>query len=356
MSVTLGSIEQQNPELFWQDRFLPNPIAQPEIVVSRINARHVAQNPTLPPDRFGKLPVSEEGTPQSVEYTTPQTFDWAPDPRLEQRILNDYLGRNHDFRMGSDHWLPLRTSTVRSTDPLLISPTTLTNFLLPTDARLAAGPQRDDVNLVEYLDWLRTPGILRGISSHSDGFGSAYGSPGAEQLESALGGPIFAWERVNLVGRQIYFPSIYAYGPWNNLGNANWVIMRTVWQHRLLAYAGQAFYIHDGCSLSAPDNEDGVPYDDPRYASKNNAESILFFLNGLAVVARSKVFNDLPSGFPGGVAAEGEFGHGMKALYRTDASDAGLNPGSSLGHFAVLHRKRPYFWDLLGDWTLGIYY
>jgi len=109
-----------DPEIATASRALPNPIALPEIAVSRINAFHVAVR--LPTDRSlatgtrGRLldgavtDTSGRPTPftSTVNYATEPSADpavWVirpdefePDPILERRLLADYLDRNHRFR------------------------------------------------------------------------------------------------------------------------------------------------------------------------------------------------------------------------------------------------------------------
>src|SRR3712207_8225832 len=41
------------------------------------------------------------------------------------------------------------------------------------------------------------------------------------------------------------------------------------------------------------------PYYDEKYATFQNGEGILFYMNGIAIMARAKVFDDTPRGFPG---------------------------------------------------------
>jgi len=112
-----------DPEVSAANRTRPNPIAFPEITVSRINAYHVAVR--LPADRSlatgttGRILsggiTDAAGKPttftSTVNYATEPTADpavwvirpdeFAPDPNLERQLISEYLDRNHRFRTGT---------------------------------------------------------------------------------------------------------------------------------------------------------------------------------------------------------------------------------------------------------------
>ena len=114
---------RSDPEIAAASRTLPNPIALPEIAVSRINASHVAVR--LPSDRSlatgtrGRLvdgavtDAAGRPTPftSTVNYATEPSADpavWVirpdefePDPLLERRLLAEHLDSNHRFRTGA---------------------------------------------------------------------------------------------------------------------------------------------------------------------------------------------------------------------------------------------------------------
>lgn len=106
----------RHPELSAVDRALPNPLARPDILVSRINPRNVAVNPkpSIVGDG-GVRPLDAQGHPQA--FTSSQNFDtwlgfFQQDPILERRVLADYFDRNHRFRIGAFADLPFRAAAI----------------------------------------------------------------------------------------------------------------------------------------------------------------------------------------------------------------------------------------------------
>jgi hypothetical protein len=156
--------------------------------------------------------------------------------------------------------------------------------------------------------------------------------------------------------------------------DANFHIHRTMWESGILddVGAGQTFYVHDGCEVMRPKNAETVPYDSPSYGQEDttgrvsNGESLMFYANGLGLMARNKVFNDTPAGYFEGIKASGgRFGYGWLSYFSTDADNTGLNerladptvvnPGNDR-RTRTLQRKRSYFWNTIGDFTLKIRY
>jgi hypothetical protein len=75
MSIT--SIDEANFETTAADQQEPNRMARPEIIVSRIDARHVAIMPTTPPDIDGKTPLAADGKPQSLRFHESTVVHWT---------------------------------------------------------------------------------------------------------------------------------------------------------------------------------------------------------------------------------------------------------------------------------------
>src|SRR5262245_32996659 len=136
--------------------------------------------------------------------------------------------------------------------------------------------------------------------------------------------------------------------------------------------AGQHFYVHEGCEVMRPKNSEDVPYDNPSYGQEDttgkvsNGESLMFYANGLGLMDRNKVFNDVPAGYYEAIkSSRGRFGFGWRNDFFTDANNAGLNerladptvvdPGHDRRE-RTLQRKRSYFWNTIGDFTLKIRY
>jgi hypothetical protein len=68
-------------------------------------------------------------------------------------------------------------------------------------------------------------------------------------------------------------------------------VHRTLWQNDKLSDS-PSIVVHNGCGATTPDNADTTPYTDPAFGRWQNAESILFYAGCLALLGRSKIFND----------------------------------------------------------------
>ena len=368
VTVRINSTAQRHPELTTADRSLPNPIARPEIMVSRIDAKGVAINPTFRDrfgntllDRFGRGPLDANGRPQALEFErttpydlSPPTMRWQHDPLLEQRVIADYFDRNHSHRLGVAHAGQYRTSGVTEANSGLQMPWAMNQELRKADPNgLLPSTEYDQANMFMYIMSLREPSVLRGIASHSNALGSQFADVNNPYLIGlALGGTPFAWDRTSLDGRWQFTPGAASVGGW-----ADWKIGRSLWTNKTLLFTGQSFYIHEGCSITVPDgNFPNMSYDDADYGYKNNADSILLYQNGLALLGRGKVFWDAPSGYTSAIAAAGgRFGYGWRGMFVADGNNAALKPGTN-ADVRVLNNKKAYFWDLRGDWTVKLKY
>jgi hypothetical protein len=347
LDILIRSPDPKNAELTTADQAFANPIARPEIVVSRINAKHLAFEPTAPVDKNGNTLV-KNGQAQDLVYDGyAPSVQWVFDARLEQRILIDYLYRNSAFRHTVDHALPFITSAVRADNPglpSLIDPGTINSFLQRA-ATFAGSYSKDSADLAEYFTYLRHPAVLRGIEAHSDTKTSVFAEPSdPATLVAALGGKPWMWDRTTTSTQTFLTASTSG-------DRAKYQLYRALWESKALKDAGQSFYIHGGCDLTLPAASDVNPYDSPEYGKFQNGESILFFANGLALYGRGKVFNDKADGFPDGIkaATPGYFGRGWRAQFMHDAADGSL-ASQPYG------RKKAYYWTMMGDWTLRLRY
>ncbi len=353
VTVYIASNAQRHPELTAADRTQPNPIARPEIIVSRIDAKGIALNPTGPIDRLGRSPLDSTGTPQSLEFDLPPAaIEWSHDILLEQRIVADYFDRNHQHRIGVQHAWQYRTGAIQQRDSGLMSATAFNQYLRLADSS-GFQPSRswEQADIVDYVNFLKEPAVLRGISAHSNAYISQFASPlSVATLETALGGDVWAWQSTFSGGFWRLTPSAQPLG-----GNADWTLGRTLWENRSLMYVGQTFYVHGGCGVNVPDdNWHNVSHDDFLHGFKNNADSVMFFENGLALLARGKTFYDLPSGFGEYVLLNGgRFGFSWRGSFETDGANAALKPGTN-GDARVWSNKKAYFWGLRGDWTVRL--
>lgn len=364
---------RSDPEVSAEDRRLSNPTAQPDILVTRINARHVAVNPDLTRcDHEGGTFLDASGRPRTMYMPTDDPIDtgthrfWHRDGEFERRLLVDYFDRNHAFRSGAFEDLPFRAAAFMGDEKAM------KEFAghPPLDAVRGASPRFEPPvyaternSLVDYVDWLAKPAVARGLIAHSSPRGSEYGTSGEHALAVRIGGPPWRWQE-RTAGSHVY-------EPWLSSGESTrWAdqsLMRTIWENRVLEGAGASFYVHGGCEVNSPLGARWYPYNatDPDaphstvttpafgrpegpYGQFQNAEGILFFLNGLAVMSRAKVSNDMPPGF-GPALRDGTFGDAWASTYRANAMDASLR---SPGHVAAC--KRAYLWSVIGDWTLSV--
>lgn len=340
---------QRHPEISAADRLRRNPIAVPEIQVSRINPRHVAVRPRHDfRDRHGRHFLDSNGKPQVIETETPikPTSYLQRDPAFERKLLLEYFDRNHDFRTGAGNGANGLQTAAASYGRGLISATRLNSYLAKSSPRFTNSVSFDSATLLDYVQFLKTPARMKGMSAHSNPWNTSYGRDyDVNELHVSLAGPPWRWKETRVGSFYRYTPSLEQQG-----GAADSYIHRTVYENQLLANVGSSLFIHNGCEVNTPEGATRYPYSHPRYGSATgfqNAESILFFLNGVALAARSKVFYDTPRGFTEimGKDAGHCFGAGWRAYFETEANDPSLVKN-------VAGNKRTYPWSVIGDWTL----
>lgn len=342
---------QLHPELAAADRNLPNPLARPDILVSRVNARYIAVNPdTNIVGDNGVRPLDANGYPQS--FTSTQNYDswlgfFRQDPVLERRVLCDYFDLNHRHRTGCFADLPFRAGAIGARgnphpNRTIGAPT---GYVNQASSKFQPPLVQEAATLLDYVRWSKQPAVLRCIQAHSGRFSSEFhGAYTTADLENELGGHPFRWRHVG----NTYTPSLHDQG-----ALADFYVHRTAWQNRVLGNAGANLIIHGGCEVNVPASTLTKTYYQEGYAGSQNAEGLLFYMNGVAMIARAKVFNDLPTGFPGAFAltSRARFGDGWQAYFDNDAADAALGSFDS-----AIKSKRTYFWSMIGDWTVRLRY
>ncbi len=335
----------RHPEISASDLGLPNPIARPDILVSRINALHIGVNPdpAIHGDD-GTKPLDASGYPQA--FTSSRVYDIGPgmfrqDPVLERRLLCDYFDRNHRFRIGAFANLPFRAGAI-ATD---FSAADDAGYLSTASSSFQPPLVQENATLLEYVRWLKQPAVLRCIHAHSDprgtGFRDVYN---VVDMEREVGGRPFRWRRDG----NTYQPSFQDQG-----GGADLFLHRTIWQNRVLSETGVNLIIHGGCEVNVPAGTTDKLYHEEGYATFQNAETILFYMSGVALVARAKGFYDLPIGFPGvfALSPRARFGDGWKAYFDNEANDPELDRFDK-----AIDCKRSYFWSVVGDWAVRLHY
>jgi hypothetical protein len=343
---------QRHPEISTADRSKPNPISRPEILVSRINARNVAVTPDpnfLDSNNRGLLDRS--GRPRTLETTRnadPRTF-LRKDPATERELLIAYFDRNHSFRAGGNPLSSHRTGAANFGSGL-INASNLTNYLKKASPSFSNSVAYNDASLLDYVNFLKTPATLKGMSSHSDPWGSIYGdSYNLNTLENLVGGRPWRWKKEQIGSLFRYTPSLLGQN-----GKADAYVHRTIYENNILSGTGGNLFIHNGCEVNSPGSASSVPYNHNNYGSSSglqNAESILFFLNGVALASRAKVFYDKPEGFTEeiGKSEKKHFGDGWRAYFTKESNDSQLSKD-------VAGNKRTYTWSIIGDWTVRMKY
>jgi hypothetical protein len=318
------------------DRAAGNPIAIPEIAVSRIDARGVAVHPEL------RALAYEQGQPRAVGFELAGNdhatdVQWEGNGAEEQRLLCEYLDRNHMFRTQ-----PLSAEQRR---PASIAEGLGSGMAELRSADAAWGEFKAegyDVNgadLMALLQWLQRPAVLRTLRAHSDGQFAQFAKTDVAALERSLGKP-WRWARYG----QRLEPSWAA----NQGGRADFVFYRAL--HDAHALPKDAYLlIHTGCEALSPPGAEQRAYDDPQYGRFGQAEALLFFTPCLAMVGRAKVFYDEPRGFCAALGEGATFGEAWRRYFAIEAAAKGWGEvGDDIG------RKRSYFWSMIGDCTLRL--
>jgi hypothetical protein len=324
----------------------PNPMARPDICVSRIDARRVALRPRRDVRGVdGRGLLDEEGRPQAVRFTSKQAVPkwrsiWERDPALERRLLVEYFARNHAFRAGAFPEEAFR-------------PTAIARDLGNGWKQVRNGharwnglsqPERyrgQKATLIDLVAWLKEPAVLRDLRGHSDPWGTTFGRTDLTALLGEAGGTPWSWTRK---GDRLV-PSLEAACKG---GKADFAIYRTLWENRVLPETG-SIYMHTGCDSISPGGAKRRSYTHPGYGSWQGAEALMFYTGALAVVGRAKVFYDAPRGFYPALAEGRTVGEAWARYFELESAATNRKQvGGGIG------RKRAYFWSVLGDWTLRL--
>lgn len=326
-----------------EDKRLPNPMPMPEIFVSRINARHVGVRIMKSIKGVkGEGLLNDRGEPQTVTFpdakSVPRAIDvWERDPAMERRLLLEFFDRDHRFRSGKIPG-PFRPGCI----------TTEWGNSVPTLRKLFPAWANFDekgyavvgkkTSLLDAIEWFKRPILLRALKAHSDPWGCTFGATkNIDKLVKAVGGKVWAWHREGnklvpgLVKPQNKLDFVWMYPMWRNgvLSDCPWMML------------------HTGCESTACGGAGTLSYSDPQYGYWQHTENMLFYLNGLVLVGRAKVFNDEPRGLFEALAKGKCWGDAWLEYFRLDSRDASLNTDAS-----GVARKRAFFWNETGDATL----
>lgn len=325
-------------EVGTEERMSGNPIARPEIAVSRIDPRGVGwstesgwvHNNDWPGPRPAEISGIDGEPAKAPEWFG--GFGWHEG----RRRITAYLARNHAFRSSSirreqyrpasiAHELGSGLAALRAADPAWA------DFAEPGyDVHTGA-------DLLELFHWLQRPAVLRTLRAHSDPWGAAFAATDQDALQRELGLP---WHWVKDGER--FVPS------WRDHrgGRADHVFWRAVAEKQ--PTGGPFLLLHTGCETLSPPRSD-LPYDDPEYGKFGHAESILFFTECVAMLGRAKVFYDEPREFAEVLGKGGTIGDAWKRYFELESQATNWDEvGGDIG------RKRAYFWSIVGDCTLRL--
>jgi len=339
---------EQNSEVDLTDRSLVNILSRPDISVSRINAFRAAvnPNPTLT-GTGGRKFLDAGGNPQTVPIPTPlfnegnqhnELFNFK-DVDLERRLMVGYFNRNHRFRNGAFSNLPFRGAVVSGTTEF--NPDWYEGLVNGAATDFQPCVKTANADLRQYVQFHKTPAVLKYIIAHSDARYSAFRDGyDVAAFTTDVGGAPLRW----IFRSGQYIPSFEGLG-----GGADIFTHRALWHYNTLQNAGASLIIHGGCNVNSVDETQSDIYTTSRYAHWNNGEGILWFTNCVALFSRAKGFNDAPNGFTDGyrLSDRANFGSCWKSYFNTQANDGGLSTYN-------IQRKRAYFWSINGDWTLRL--
>ncbi|MEZ6093526.1 MAG: hypothetical protein R3C03_04700 [Pirellulaceae bacterium] len=242
--------EEKHTEISDSDRQLPNPMALPDILVSRINPRHVAVSPDSNfRDRSGNGMLNKEGKPQAFETTgriNPASL-FRRDPAFERQLLIDYFKRNHTFRTQASSDSLHTASACHGAG--LISAENLNRYLASASRTFAEPVAFPDATLLDFSKLVLTPARLKGVSAHSSPWNSAFGAKySTEELESLIGGSPWRWKEEKTDDGYRYVPSLA-----DQKGTADAYVFRTIYENGLLDERSGCLIIHNGCEVNTPE-------------------------------------------------------------------------------------------------------
>jgi hypothetical protein len=337
-------LPDENDECSADDLALPNPMARPDILVSRTDASHVALEPKPDlVDAEGKHLLDEHGLPQTLTFAdaglTPRAITvWQHSDATERELLAEFLDRDHTFRTGG--YPQARRPASFSTEFGSALPEIRQAFTAWKDLdEPGYDVEGKAATVLEAIRWLKLPAALRVLKAHSDPWGSSVGkTEDAEALRQELGGTFRGWRNE---GNQLV-PGLL------NQDKLHFEYYRALWANQQLPDCG-VLYESTGCESIGPEGAASRPFSDPHYGYWQGAESLMFYCNGLALIGRSKVFYDEPRGFFDTLARGDTFGDAWAEYFAIESAAQNVDEvGGGIG------RKRAYFWSVLGDWTLTL--
>jgi hypothetical protein len=336
----------RSPEVFEPGRRLANLVAQPDVSVSRIDASGIALSvDTAIRDGAGNRLLDPGGVPQQVSglpvgVNAPGLADLVRDEHEERRLLIAYFHRNHEHR----HSLPPPPRRVAS---ISSSP----DFVEQADAHaqqaLAAIPGSVRASVVggatvrQYVAWFAEDADVRSIHAHASPTDSSF--PGAfapADLDADFGFTAYHWRATE---PRTLTPSLAGR---DDDQSVDWWVHRSIELHGIRGARGSMVF-HSGCNAVSPAGTGTKAHYDDDYGKARLGNAILFFTDAVAVLGRSKTYNDSPDLGAFYTGPGTTVGSGWREIFAADARTADLaTPERSAD------AKRAYCWIVLGDCTL----
>ena len=341
--------DRRNPEVFEPNRAQGNPIARPDIIVSRIDAHGAAYSVDASrTDATGRHFVDAQGRPQTVgaeiaPAPPTQAHQLIPDAALERQLMLAYFDRNHRHR--TTPAAEDRVVSVSSGDfagQAAIHAQDLASVLGTGQPAIVL----DAATLDQYAGSWDMQTSIRAFHAHSTGENSHFPGANVQQLgydaralEQLVGSPFYRWHHDT--GGGTYEPGIEGQGDW-----ADFWLHRSMWQARP-APPSSSLVVHYGCNTPSSPGTAHHPYPHPQFAACRLSSCLLFYTDAVLMFGRTKVYLDAPVGFLEPLREGGTAGDAWVRLY----DEAGDN--ARLAEFANwVDAKIAYSWALVGDWTL----
>jgi hypothetical protein len=325
----------QNLEVSAAEKTARNPVAIPDIYVSRINpyGSSKVEDPNFV-DQFGNRLYDVWGNPQGVTQAPPIRFD----ANLERTLLAQFLDNDHKFRSSAYEDQPFRYGGAGHE----FSGTDQGNMIAPTRSDWtnlnAYENPYGNTKTSDYASWMQQNVPFRSVMAHSNAWDSRYAASTPAELQAVAGMP-HRW----IQNGTVWNPS------WSGIETmAGFDLYRSMWKNgKISPFISPSLMIHGGCEVNTPfDNGSTLPY--TKYDGRQHSESILFYAKTVGLMTRAKVYNDFPQGYQDYFRGNGNamFGDVWKKYYQWSAASGDR----------FVDTKKCYFWSVLGDYTLRLRY
>ncbi len=352
-----------NRELSDSDRHDGLLHAVPELMVSRLDPSTVAFDPWNAESKPSDIPGVEIGMRRN-----PDGDIWVHEPLRELQMLKDYFDRNLSYRQGRD----VTSNAVLSiaADGLSQHNRTVPAFIEANRLDRHRDSLEDGATLSDAVGMLSADARYKFVIAHSSPLGSGFERVGTDEadeekaaLRAAFPDGIWRWtER----GTALEAMEVPMGDGWRSdrhvVRDSDTVstgleldLLRTHYEQSRAKFAPAAFYFHGGCHYASPGNMQRHVSNEGAYGAGlgipgdrgfKQSSALLFFGNGLTVMARAKVFDDGAGDYLGMLNGKSSIGDLWMAGFVGGSKD------TSEVYHGELSKRRAYNWSQEGDWTL----